>query len=214
MFYKVLNIRDLSPSTYILRLERKKLNFKPGQCFNLGLKGSGINREYSIYSGVDDSYLEFLIKEVKRGSVSPALRKVKPGDEVALHGPYGAFTISSDKAKKTLFTFIATGTGIAPFHSFVRTYPDLDYRIINGVRTAEERYEYNDYDRKRLTTCVTRDDCWSGFKGRVTDYLQQHYIDPTQIYFLCGNQGMIQKGYDLLRVKGVSGDQIFTEAFF
>jgi len=214
MFYKVLNIRDLSPSTYILRLERKELNFKPGQCFNLGLKGSGINREYSIYSGVDDSYLEFLIKEVKRGSVSPALRKVKPGDEVTLHGPYGAFTISSDKAKKTLFTFIATGTGIAPFHSFVRTYPDLDYRIINGVRTAEERYEYNDYDRKRLTTCVTRDDCWSGFKGRVTDYLQQHYIDPTQIYFLCGNQGMIQKGYDLLRIKGVSGDQIFTEAFF
>jgi len=214
MFYKVLNIRDLSPSTYILRLERKELNFKPGQCFNLGLKGSGINREYSIYSGVDDSYLEFLIKEVKRGSVSPALRKVKSGDEVALHGPYGAFTISSDKAKKTLFTFIATGTGIAPFHSFVRTYPDLDYRIINGVRTAEERYEYNDYDRKRLTTCVTRDDCWSGFKGRVTDYLQQHYIDPTQIYFLCGNQGMIQKGYDLLRIKGVSGDQIFTEAFF
>jgi len=214
MFYKVLNIRDLSPSTYILRLERKKLDFKPGQCFNLGLKGSGINREYSIYSGVDDSYLEFLIKEVKRGSVSPALRKVKSGDEVALHGPYGAFTISSDKAKKTLFTFIATGTGIAPFHSFVRTYPDLDYRIINGVRTAEERYEYNDYDRKRLTTCVTRDDCWSGFKGRVTDYLQQHYIDPTQIYFLCGNQGMIQKGYDLLRIKGVSGDQIFTEAFF
>ena len=104
MFYKVLNIRDLSPSTYILRLERKKLDFKPGQCFNLGLKGSGINREYSIYSGVDDSYLEFLIKEVKRGSVSPALRKVKPGDEVALHGPYGAFIISSDRAKKTLFT--------------------------------------------------------------------------------------------------------------
>ena len=214
MFYKVLNIRDLSPSTYILRLERKKLDFKPGQCFNLGLKGSGINREYSIYSGVDDSYLEFLIKEVKRGSVSPALRKVKPGDEVALHGPYGAFIISSDRAKKTLFTFIATGTGIAPFHSFVRTYPDLDYRIINGIRTAKERYDYNDYDSKRLTTCVTRDDCWSGFKGRVTDYLQQNYIDLTHIYFLCGNQGMIQKSYDLLRLKGVSGNHIFTEAFF
>ena len=214
MFYKVLNIRDLSPSTYILRLERKKLNFKPGQCFNLGLKGSGINREYSIYSGVDDPYLEFLIKDVIGGSVSPALRKVNPGEEIDLHGPYGSFIINPDKIKNTLYTFIATGTGIAPFHSFVRAYPNLDYRIINGVRTAEERYEYNDYDRKRLTTCVTRDDCWSGFKGRVTDYLQQHYIDPTQIYFLCGNQGMIQKGYDLLRIKGVSGDQIFTEAFF
>jgi len=214
MLCKVLKIRKLSPSAYVLRLDRKELVYKPGQCFNLGLKGSGVNREYSIYSGADAPYLEFLIKEVQGGTVSPALKKVKPGEEVALHGPYGAFIIDSDRTKNTLFTFIATGTGIAPFHSFVKTYPDLDYRIINGIRTAEERYDYNDYDRKRLTTCVTRDDCWSGFKGRVTDYLQQNYIDPTQIYFLCGNQGMIQKGYDLLRIKGVSGDHIFTEAFF
>jgi len=214
MFFKVLNIRDLSPSTYILRLERKKLDFKPGQCFNLGLKDHGINREYSIYSGVDDPYLEFLIKEVRKGSVSPALRKVKPGEEVALHGPYGAFIINIEKIKNTLFTFIATGTGIAPFHSFVRTYHNLDYRIINGIRTAEERYDYNDYDHKRLTTCITRDDCWSGLKGRVTDYIQKNHIDPTYIYFLCGNQRMIREGYDLLRLKGVSGDHIFTEAFF
>jgi ferredoxin/flavodoxin---NADP+ reductase len=214
MFYKVLKIRDLSPSTYILRLERKKIDFKPGQCFNIGLKDRGINREYSIYSGVDDPYLEFLIKEVREGSVSPTLRKTNSGDEVALYGPYGAFIIDIEKVKNTFFTFIATGTGIAPFHSFVRTYPNLDYRIINGIRTAEERYDYNDYDHKRLTTCITRDSHWGGFKGRVTDYIQKNYIDPTHIYFLCGNQGMIREGYDLLRLKGVSGDHIFTEAFF
>ena len=214
MFHKILKIRDLSSSAYVLRLERKELNFKPGQCFNLGLKDSGINREYSIYSGTNDPYLEFLIKEVQGGTVSTALRKVNPGNEIDLHGPYGSFVSTQDKIKNTAFTFIATGTGIAPFHSFVKTYPDLDYRIINGIRTAEERYDYNDYDRKRLTTCITRDDYWSGFKGRVTDYIQKNYIDPTHIYFLCGNQGMIREGYDLLRLKGVSGDHIFTEAFF
>ena len=214
MFYKVLNIRNLSTSTYILRLERKDLSFKPGQCFNLGVKGSGINREYSIYSGVDDPYLEFLIKDVIGGSVSPALRKVNPGEEIDLHGPYGAFIINPDKIKNTLYTFIATGTGIAPFHSFVRAYPNLDYRIINGIRTVKEQYDYDDYDLTRLTTCITREETSESFKGRVTDYIQQNHIDPTHVYFLCGNQGMIQKSYDLLRIKGVSGDHIFTEAFF
>ena len=214
MFYKVLNIRNLSTSTYILRLERKDLSFKPGQCFNLGVKGSGINREYSIYSGVDDPYLEFLIKDVIGGSVSPALRKVNPGEEIDLHGPYGSFIINPDKIKNTLYTFIATGTGIAPFHSFVRAYPNLDYKIINGIRTVKEQYDYDDYDLTRLTTCITREETSESFKGRVTDYIQQSHIDPTHVYFLCGNQGMIQKSYDLLRIKGVSGDHIFTEAFF
>ena len=214
MFYKVLNIRNLSTSTYILRLERKDLSFKPGQCFNLGVKGSGINREYSIYSGVDDPYLEFLIKDVIGGSVSPALRKVNPGEEIDLHGPYGSFIINLDKIKNTLYTFIATGTGIAPFHSFVRAYPNLDYRIINGIRTIKEQYDYDDYDLTRLTTCITREETSESFKGRVTDYIQQSHIDSTHVCFLCGNQGMIQKSYDLLRIKGVSGDHIFTEAFF
>ncbi|MBT3514578.1 MAG: oxidoreductase [Nitrospina sp.] len=214
MFYKVLNIRSLSPSTYILRLERKKINFKPGQCFNIGLKASGINREYSIYSGINEPYLEFLIKEVQRGSVSSALRKANPGEEVDLHGPYGSFVVSPDEAKHNLFTFIATGTGIAPFHSFIRTYPNIDYRIINGIRTAKEQYDYGHYNSSRLTTCISRDDYWNGFKGRVTDYLKTINIDSTHIYFLCGNQNMIQESYELLRVKGVSGNQIFTEAFF
>ena len=214
MFYKVLNIRSLSSSAYILRLERKEINFKPGQCFNIGLKASGINREYSIYSGINEPFLEFLIKEVLGGSVSVALRKANPGEEVDLHGPYGSFVINPDDAKNSHFTFIATGTGIAPFHSFIRTYPNLKYRIINGIRTLKEQYDYGDYDLKRLTTCITRDDYCEGFKGRVTDYLRQNSIDSSHIYFLCGNQDMIQESYDLLRLKGISGNQIFTEAFF
>ena len=214
MLHKTIKIRNLSPSVYVLRLERKELAFEPGQCFNLGLKGSGVNREYSIYSGTSDPYLEFLIKEVKGGTVSTALRKVKPEDEINLYGPYGSFTITQDKAEDTVFTFISTGTGIAPFHSFVCTYPNLNYRIINGIRTITEQYDYNDYDQNRITTCISREDHQKGFKGRVTNYLQETNIDSTHTYLLCGNQNMIQQGYDLLRENGISGDHIFTEAFF
>ena len=55
---------------------------------------------------------------------------------------------------------------------------------------------------------------WDGFNGRVTDYLKQTEIAQDKVYYLCGNQGMIYDVYDILRNAGVSGDQIFTEAFF
>ncbi len=213
MLHKTIEIRNLSDSTYVLRLERNGFSFKPGQCVNLGLKGSGVNREYSTYSGIDEPYLEFIIKEIRGGTVSPGLRQVKPGTEVELHGPYGSFVIEPAQAKATRFVFIGTGTGIAPFHSFTRSYPDLDYQIINGIRDASEQFDTQDYDPDRLVCCVSREK-WDGFNGRVTDYLKQTEITQDKVYYLCGNQGMIYDVYDILRNAGVSGDQIFTEAFF
>ena len=162
---------------------------------------------------MDDPYLEFLIKEVPGGSVSPALRKLTPGAEVDLHGPYGSFVIDPEIVNTSQFVFIGTGTGIAPFHSFVRTYPKLDYQVINGIRNVDERYDDQDYDPSRLICCVSREK-WSGFHGRVTDYLKQMEISLDKVYYLCGNQGMIYDAYDILRNAGVSGDRIFTEAFF
>lgn len=194
-------------------MERNNFSFKPGQCVNLGLKGSGVNREYSTYSGIDEPYLEFLIKEVTGGTVSPGLRKVEPGSEVELHGPYGSFFIAPEKIETSRFVFISTGTGIAPFHSFVRSYPNLDYQIINGIRHLSEQHDYQDYDPSRMICCVSREK-WDGFNGRVTDYLKQMEISLKKVYYLCGNQGMIYDTYDILRNAGVSGDQIFTEAFF
>lgn len=213
MSHKVIEIRNLSPSAYVLRLERKGFVFKPGQCVNLGLKGSGVNREYSTYSGADAPWLEFLIKEVKGGTVSSKLRHVAVGDEIDLHGPYGSFVVDPAKLEKSHFVFIGTGTGVAPFHSFVCSYPSMNYEVIVGIKSASERYDERDYDRSKLTYCVSRES-WEGFNGRVTDYLRGGNIDPSHIYYLCGNQGMIHNVYDLLRQKGVSGDRIYTEAFF
>ena len=117
MFTRLIKIRNLSPSAYVLRFERKDFNFLPGQCVNIGIKGTGINREYSTYSGKDDPYLEFLIKDVSGGLVSSALRKLAIGTEVDMHGPYGAFILNPEKINHSNYVFIGTGTGIAPFHS-------------------------------------------------------------------------------------------------
>ena len=213
MLHKVIQVRDISSTSYVLRLERNGFVFSPGQCVNLGIHGSGVNREYSSYSGINDPYLEFLIKEVKGGTVSPALRKVRPEDMIELHGPYGSFIVDPSKVAGSNFMFIGTGTGFAPFHSFIRSFPSLNYKVILGIRTVEDQNDFQDYSSERLVYCVSREE-WDGFCGRVTDYLKTNEIDLGSIFYLCGNQNMIHEVYNLLREKGVSGDNIFTEAFF
>jgi len=39
-------------------------------------------REYSIYSGEKDDYLEVLIKEVDNGDLSKRFKNCKPGDKL------------------------------------------------------------------------------------------------------------------------------------
>lgn len=211
--YRVMGVRFLTDSTYILRVERNGFEFVPGQCVNIGLTNEAVNREYSTYSGIDDKYLEFLIKIVDGGLVSTALSKLKKGDRVSIDGAYGLFTIQNHEDKKKKYTFIGTGTGIAPFHAFIKSYPRLDYQILHGVRTKDEQYDKGDYKKGRYVACISREK-GGDYNGRVTDYLKQTKIDPNRIYYLCGNSEMINDVYDILRGEGVSGSNIITEVFF
>ena len=89
----MLAVRRLSESTFVLRVEREGFPALAGQCCTVGVVGSGVNREYSLYSGGEDPWFEFLVREVEDGLVSPALGMLRPGDEVELDGPYGRFVL-------------------------------------------------------------------------------------------------------------------------
>lgn len=209
---KVLSIRHLSDSTYCLRIEINNFKFIPGQCVNIGLVGSGVNREYSTYSGTNENYLEFLIRKVAGGSVSLGLSNLKPGQEVALDGAYGTFIIKKP-IKKGKYFFIGSGTGIAPFHSYVKSYPEIDFQIIHGIRYASEQYDRQDYGKGRYFACVSGGG-GGDFPGRVTHYLKKKSLPTNALYYLCGNREMINDVYDILREKEVNGNNIFTEVFF
>ena len=146
--HQVLGKESLSKSTFKLIIDRGNLNFRAGQCVNLGLPNSGINREYSTYSGEQEKILEFLIREVEGGDVSPSLRKLKTGDTIEIDGAYGLFTLPELKPEEKSYVFVATGTGIAPFHGFIRTRLDLNYTLLHGTRLIEENYEIGHYDRE------------------------------------------------------------------
>ncbi len=214
---KVLKVRHLTDSTFVLRVERKGFEFIPGQCVNLGLPKEAINREYSTYSGKDEKYLEFLIKTVTGGYLSPKLQRLKVGDEVTIDGAYGSFTIVNPEKTNNKYLFIGTGTGIAPFHSFALSYPKLDYTVLHGVSYGNEQYDNKDYPKGRYVACISRDSSTSlgmTWRGRVTGYLREHPVDPKTICYLCGNSDMINEVYDILRGQGVNGTNIITEVFF
>lgn len=210
---KVLKIRQLTDSAYVLRTQRQGFDFVPGQCVNIGLKELAVNREYSTYSGLQDDYLEFLIRKVQGGLISNALSSLKPGDEVTLDGAYGMFTLVNPQEKDRRYIFIASGTGLAPFHSFVRSYPQIDYKIFHGISYSAEAYDRSDYAEGRYISCVSRES-GGDFNGRVTDYLKTNPIDKEAIYYLCGNSSMINDVYDILRKFEISGSNIITEVFF
>jgi ferredoxin/flavodoxin---NADP+ reductase len=210
---RVLDLRFLTPETFVLRTEKPQMDMKAGQCFSLGTAKLGINREYSIYSGANDPYLEFLIRKVPEGSVSHALSRCEIGDEVQVGGPYGEFCLDEADLSRARFIFFATGTGIAPFRSFSLTYPELNFEIHHGVRFPEEQYEGDLY----------RDGCYRSYlsgtsRGKIKNYVTESAssirIDPDDKFYLCGNRNMINDVIAILRKRKVSGSSIFTETFF
>jgi len=210
---KVEGIRHLTDSSFVIRLERNGLAFQTGQFITLGINGNKNRREYSVYSGENDDYLEVLVREVEGGKVSGQLKRLKEGDMLDIDGPFGFFKFNPAGFTKKKFLFIATGTGISPFHSFVRTHPDLDYRLIHGVRYTNEAYDHADFESERIVLCTSGENN-GGFNGRVTDYLFSQRIDADTNCFLCGNSEMIYEVFDILTGKGVPVSNIYSEVYF
>jgi ferredoxin/flavodoxin---NADP+ reductase len=211
--HELIQIRHLTPTAFVLRMSRRGLKFKSGQHILLGKAGSIHNREYSIYSGENDNFFEILIKEVDDGLVSKQLKAVKPGDKLQIEGPLGFFTLDESNIPSSKFLFIATGTGIAPFHSFVKSYPTLDYRLLHGVRYGAEAYEKSDYQAERHVLCTSGDKSGS-FSGRVTDYLKRNPVEVNTHCYLCGNFNMIKEAFDILEQQGVPAGQVHAEVYF
>ena len=211
--YKIQSIRNLTDSTYVIRFDRNAMEFKAGQNLNLGIKGDPEKRDYSIYSGENDDYLEILVKEVEEGLVSKQLKKLKPGDELEVEGPFGFFTLNESEIQTKKYLFIASGTGIAPFHSLAKSYPKLDYKLIHGIRYIKEAYESSHYHPDRFISCTTKDD-QGGFKGRVTEYLKQNLTDKETLIYLCGNVNMIYDAFDILKEQGIPSANLHAEVYF
>ncbi|TLX73951.1 oxidoreductase [Labilibacter sediminis] len=209
--HKVLNVRAVSKTAFILRFNREGKNFEPGLHISVGLPGDE-NRPYSIYNGVGKDYLEILVKEIPNGLVTPKLKRLKPGNEIKVGKPRGYFCLPDNYNGEKL-CLIATGTGIAPFHSFIESYPNLNYHLYHGVKDLSEAYDLNFYNSESITLCTSRTE-EGDVMGRVTKAMKNIKVDQFDYFYICGSYEMLDEVYELLEDKGVKRDKIKTEGYF
>ncbi len=138
-----------------------------------------------------------------------------PGNELEVDGPHGSFSIVQGSRSSARFLFVATGTGVSPFHCFVRDCPGLNYILLHGVRDAAELYDREVFVPDRYIPCISggRSE-GEGYAGRVTSWLAERPVEISRYCYLCGNSDMIYEAYALLRERGVPRSRIFAEVYF
>jgi ferredoxin/flavodoxin---NADP+ reductase len=206
---KVISRKLLSPTLFIVRFERKKFQFIPGQYINVGVADDSNFREYSIYSGANDDFLEILVRTVPDGYLSPKLADLNAGDPIFYTGPHGEFTLNNT-ASGSHYCLIATGSGISPFHSMLRSRPQISHTILHGTSTTADLI--NPIDESQYLSCVSRQK-GGFFNGRVTACLGKNFI-KADYYYLCGNSDMIYSVFSILEANGTPRDRVKTEVYF
>ena len=203
---------ELSEGLYLIGFKRNFL-FKAGQVIGIALEQNGPRRLYSICSGENDDELQILYKVVDEGYLTPQLSDLEIGDTIWITVPGGEFTGSSDPA-----VWIATGTGIAPYYSMLRSGLGENKILLHGNRYLEQ-FHFHDEFREVLgdncIRCCSAESDQGVYSGRVTDYLEEHAgLDPDLKYYLCGSADMVVEARDILISKGIPFNHIISEIYF
>ena len=211
--HKVLSVLELTEGTCLIRFTREGVTYQAGQFLLLGIPGGDL-REYSIFSRPDDDWLEILVRVIPDGAVSAQLARLTPGDSIKVEGVQGSFTVPLD-CEHQKFIFVATGTGIAPFHSIVGDFPEIDYQLYHGVRHASECYAREAFAADRYHACLSGERGGLGeYAGRVTQVLHDVSLPPNAACYLCGSCDMIYEMFAMLQAKGIPRAQIHTETYY
>lgn len=210
---KVIEVKNLSPSLYLLKLEKGEINFKPGQHITITIPGEDKSRLYSVASGSNDPTLDILVREITNGDLSVRFRQLKEGDPLLVTPPVGYFTLP-DTYQSENITCICTGSGIAPYRSFVRSFPDVFFKIIHGIQDAIDAIDQELGPNIEYIKCTSRSKS-GDYNGRVTNYIKElRNIDTDGYYYLCGNGEMIHELYNYLKSIGINRSNIFYEEYF
>lgn len=211
--HPVIEIRNATADLFELVIERNGLEFTPGDCAAL-YTASDKSRPYSIASGSNENELRFLIRKMEGGEVSPWLMNLQPGDTLRISPPFGWFRPGQDIGDAP-FVFIATGTGIAPFLAYQKTFEKPPVHCLYGVRHEADAMGYSSLRTYCPTDlAISREKSETHHQGRVTDLLDRLPLDPQTHYYCCGLESMVNEVGIWLEKQGVPLMHIHREVFF
>ncbi|MEZ5107226.1 MAG: FAD-dependent oxidoreductase [Draconibacterium sp.] len=209
--YTISNNIEISPGVYVTSFKRN-FEFIPGQVVKIGIDRKMPPRIYSICSGNQDQEVSILFNIKEGGYLTPKLASLIPGDKILASEPYGSFLGSKEKA-----VWIATGTGVAPFYSMLKSGLSKNKTLIHGVRHLNQFYFEDELEwalNDNYIRCCSKESSCNIFPGRVTDYLKTIDILPDIKYFICGQALMVVDVRDFLIEKGVHFENILSEIYF
>ncbi|HDT12140.1 MAG TPA: ferredoxin--NADP reductase [Candidatus Marinimicrobia bacterium] len=233
--------------------------FKPGQFTMLALPGSApfvpegeppetedentwIRRPYSATSAKEQKdYIEFYIRLVYSGELTPRLFALNTGDPLYMFPKLRGILTMDDVEKDKNILFIATGTGLAPYMSMIRS--DIQCRekrkiaVIHGALNSGDlgfRAELEHLEKlcdnffyiPVISHQNTEKIPWGGKTGFVQDLWNDGIVDDlwhmevtpdNTAVFLCGHPEMINQMTGLLSGSGFKpydrkkGGSIFYE---
>lgn len=211
---------------YSLRVDAEIGAFEPGQWTKLALPVAGefVARPYSFVNAPKARPHEFFYNTVPEGHLSPRLARLEPMDVVFLApAAAGLFTLSEVPDAEVLW-LIATGTGLGPYLSMLRSEALWDrfgkVVLVHAVRRAADLV-YRDVveaiagrqrERFRAVAFVSREKRAGALAGRIPEAIADERLERaagvplaprTSQVMLCGNPDMVLDVTDALKARGL-----------
>jgi len=212
---ELLKRQWLSKNVFEIKLSRPaSFEFEAGQ--TIRFIHQSIERYYSLLSTPDDPFLALCVYYVPKGQFSPVLADAEIGARFKFTGPHGYFTF---KPSSRPAVFVASGTGIAPFVSMVRSGV-TDFILLHEAARVEDLY----YQNRLLKITSKYIACLAAapppdlsppgaFLGDAASYLSKNLPPGSYDFYLCGEREMI-RGVTLLVDECFPGSYVYTEVFF
>jgi len=216
----VTAIRDETPRARSYRLALPMwMAHLPGQHYDVRLTapdGYQAQRSYSVASSPSlEGAVELTIDCLADGEVSPYFHEtVEVGDQVEVRGPFASYFVwRGDEPGPILL--LGGGSGVVPLMAMLRHHRDTasatPMRLVYSVRSAADVLFADELGDETLLA-YTREppDGWTGHSGRIDASLLPDAIGTA---YVCGSNGFVEAGSDLLLARGVPASAIRTERF-
>lgn len=233
----VVRETDDAVSIYLTEADGSPLEFRAGQFLSIDVTvdGKSLRRAYSLASAcLPDVPRHITVKRIEDGRVSNHLNDtIAKGDELAVLGPSGNFTVEPRSVNQRHLVMIAGGSGITPIMSILETVlrveADTRVTLIYGNRGWEDVIF-----RERLQAlCEEHGDrltvdhvlqhppeWWTGERGLLSADILESRLRALQIqddgllrYFVCGPTPMMEAAHEVLAERGVSATRVAEERF-
>ena len=208
-------------------------SFKAGQYITLKtvINETEIRRDYSLSSSPRSGDLTVTIKEIDNGIFSTyANNHLNSGDSLEVGEPNGRFIFEPQSENANSIIAFAAGSGITPIMSIARTVLETDDKsvvLIYGNKSPEKTIFYKEIlelqstylNRFKVQFVYSESNDDGALFGRIDtgniNYVLKNTIqlEPSQLFYLCGPEGMIKTTTAILSEKGIQDEQILFELF-